>query len=397
MILALNEVDLEPLVDQTFAIILKYWGFLTEETKKKEIELVDYILRNNDDTLIAVYETLPSLESIPELSEQNKKIENLKQGMDIRSKFMALCRRCQSDNFAVVERALVELLPNLTNHEEFIHGSVFSEQPDKSLVGKVTRTLLDCCVKYNPSSPTIVSLSAQCLGLIGCLDPNRIESIKEKKDIVVLSNFERSDETLDFIIFCLQNILVDAFLAASNSRTQGFLAYAMQALLTTGNISTAIPPRSQDPQSSDLYRRWLELPELSRNTLTPFLNSKYSVTIGAISTSCQYPLFTPSLNHSEWLRTFVLDMLQKGKSRNIQILFSVFSRIIRTQEKSISVFLLPFAALNVAVSAIDEEREHLKGELTNILECPLPDHKGPERENLILFSEVCLKYLELMK
>ncbi|GBF64420.1 kinase [Trichophyton mentagrophytes] len=396
MILALNEVDLEPLVDQTFAIILKYWEFLTEETKKKEIELVDYILRNNDDTLIAVYETLPSLESIPELSEQNKKIENLKQGMDIRSKFMALCRRCQSDNFAVVERALVELLPNLTNHEEFIHGSVFSEQPDKSLVGKVTRTLLDCCVKYNPSSPTIVSLSAQCLGLIGCLDPNRIESIKEKKDIVVLSNFERSDETLDFIIFCLQNILVDAFLAASNSRTQGFLAYAMQALLTTGNISTAIPPRSQDPQSSDLYRRWLELPELSRNTLTPFLNSKYSVTIGAISTSCQYPLFTPSLNHSEWLRTFVLDMLQKGKSRNIQILFSVFSRIIRTQEKSISVFLLPFAALNVAVSAIDEEREHLKGELTNILECPLPDHKGPERENLILFSESVFTVLDYL-
>ncbi|EFR05531.1 kinase rad3 [Nannizzia gypsea CBS 118893] len=396
MILALNDIDLEPLIGQTFALILKYWNFLTEESKKREIELVDYILNDHKDTLVTVSETLPSLESIPELSEQNKNIEKLKQGMDIRSKFMALCRRCQSDNFAVVERALLELLPNLTEHEEFIHGSMFSEQPDKSLVGKVTRTLLDCCVKYNSSSPTIVSLCAQCLGLIGCLDPNRIESIKEKREIVVLSNFERSDETLDFIIFCLQNILVDAFLAASNSRTQGFLAYAMQALLTTGNLSAAIPPRSQDPQSSDLYRRWLELPELSRNTLTPFLNSKYSVTIGAISTSCHYPLFTPALNHSEWLKTFVLDMLQKGKSTNIQILFSVFSRIIRTQEKSISVFLLPFAALNVAVSSVDEERENLKGELTNILECPLPDHKGPERENLILFSESVFAVLDYL-
>ncbi|KAM5499633.1 serine/threonine-protein kinase M1 [Microsporum canis] len=396
MILALNDADLEPLVDQTFAIILKYWPVLTNESRKREVELVDYILNDHGETVAAVSEILPSLASIPELFEQNKIIEKLKNGMDIRSTFMALCRRCQSDNFAVVERAMLELLPNIIKHEEFIHGSVFSEQPDKSLVGKITRTLLDCCVKYNPSSPIIVSLAAQCLGLIGCLDPNRIESVKEKKDIVVLSNFERSDETLDFIIFCLQNILVDAFLAASNSRTQGFLAYAMQALLTTGNLSTAIPPRSQDPQSSDLYRRWLDLPELSRNTLTPFLNSKYSVTIGAISTSCCYPLFTPSLNHSEWLRTFVLDMLQKGKSTNIQIIFSVFSRIIRTQEKSISVFLLPFAALNVAVSAIEEEREHLKGELTNILECPLPEHKGPERENLILFSESVFTVLDYL-
>ncbi|KAM5446283.1 serine/threonine-protein kinase M1 [Microsporum audouinii] len=396
MILALNDADLEPLVDQTFAIILKYWPVLTNESRKREVELVDYILNDHGETVAAVSEILPSLASIPELFEQNKIIEKLKNGMDIRSTFMALCRRCQSDNFAVVERAMLELLPNIIKHEEFIHGSVFSEQPDKSLVGKITRTLLDCCVKYNPSSPIIVSLAAQCLGLIGCLDPNRIESVKEKKDIVVLSNFERSDETLDFIIFCLQNILVDAFLAASNSRTQGFLAYAMQALLTTGNLSTAIPPRSQDPQSSDLYRRWLDLPELSRNTLTPFLNSKYSVTIGAISTSCCYPLFTPSLNHSEWLRTFVLDMLQKGKSTNIQIIFSVFSRIIRTQEKSISVFLLPFAALNVAVSSIEEEREHLKGELTNILECPLPEHKGPERENLILFSESVFTVLDYL-
>ncbi|KAK2852165.1 hypothetical protein FQN49_005303, partial [Arthroderma sp. PD_2] len=396
MISALNDVDLEPLIDQTFAIILKYWPALTNESRESEVELVDYLLKQHEDTVVAVSETLPSLASIPELVEQDKAIQKLKHGMDIRSKFTALCQRCQSDNFAVVERAMVELLSNLVKHEEFIHRSVFNEQPDKSLVGKVTRTLLDCCVKFSPSSPTIISLSAQCLGLIGCLDPNRIESVKEKKDIVVLSNFERSDETLDFIIFCLQNILVDAFLAASNSRTQGFLAYAMQALLTTGNLSTAVPPRSQDPQSSDLYRRWLDLPELSRNTLTPFLNSKYSVTIGAISTSCRYPLFTPSSKHSEWLRTFVLDMLQKGKSTNIQIIFSVFSRIIRTQEKSISVFLLPFAALNVAVSDIEEERECLKGELTNILECPLPEHKGAERENLILFSESVFTVLDYL-
>lgn len=389
----LSEADMGPFIDQSFAIILKYWGSMSAESRNRAVGLVDHILKNHEDLVCDIFETLPSLASIPEMEQYEQKLCKLKDEMDLRTRFMSFCRRCQSENSAVVEQALKELSSDLLQYEEFIHQSVLNEQPEKSVVGQLTRSLLDCCVKYNPGSPSILSLVAECLGLIGCLDPNRIEFVKEKRDILVLSNFERADETLDFILFFLQNILVEAFLSASNTRTQGFLAYAMQALLTFGNISAAVPPRSQDYQSSDIYRRWLSLPEVARNTLTPFLNSKYTVTVGAISTTCRYPLFGPEMNHSEWLRSFVLDMLQKGKGSNIQMIFSVSSRIIRTQNISISAFLLPFTALNVAVSDIEDERDNLRRELTNILESSLPEHKDQERENLILCSEVRLHQL----
>jgi serine/threonine-protein kinase ATR len=68
------------------------------------------------------------------------------------------------------------------------------------------------------------------LGLIGCLDPNRIETIREKREILVPSNFERADETIDFVLYFLEEVLVK-FLSATNTKAQGFLAYAMQEFL----------------------------------------------------------------------------------------------------------------------------------------------------------------------
>src|SRR5436189_4259138 len=158
---------------------------------------------------------MPSLSSIPIMAEFEMQISTLKGKMDVPSQFMAFCRRCQNENPVVVEQALKELVPQLLRHEAFIHRSVLNEQPD-TVVAQLTRSLLDCCVKFNPGSDTIITLSAKCLGLIGCMDPNRIENVKEKKDILVLSNFDSADETFDFILFFLQHVLVEAFLAASN-------------------------------------------------------------------------------------------------------------------------------------------------------------------------------------
>jgi serine/threonine-protein kinase ATR len=220
------------------------------------------------------------------------------------------------------------------------------------------------------------------------MDPNLVENVKEKKDILVLSNFDSADETFEFILFFLQHVLVEAFLAASNTRAQGFLAYAMQTLLKLCNLDSAVTNRSRDIQSSEYYRRWMSLSEFVRNTLTPFLTSKYTVTIGAISTNCNYPLFSSRLGHAEWLRTFVLDLLQKGGGDNVMMIFSVSSRIIRSQDISIATFLLPFAALNLAVSEDETKRLELQKELTNVLEFPLPDDNLHVRESVILCSEV---------
>lgn len=388
MLALLDEIEIESLIDQSFAIIVKNWEGFRPHTREKAVGLVEHILSNHQNLVANTFTTMPSLESIPEMKDLSKRIASLKKGMDVRSQFEAFCLRCQGENQEVVEQALKELVPKLREHEEFIQRAAINEQPNQNIAGQLTRSLLDCCAKFNPGSHTIMSLAATCLGLIGCLDPNRVESTKEKKDILVLSNFDRADETTEFALFFLQHVLVEAFLSASNTRSQGFLAYAMQALLKCCNLGSVVPPRTQDLESGDAYRRWLSLPEYVRNTLTPFLSSKYTVTIGAISTSCDYPLFSPKLKHPEWLRTFVLDLLQKGNDTNAKVIFSISSRIIRSQDVSIASFLLPFAALNAAISDNDNTRKDLMEELANVLEYSLPEDDHDLQENIILCSEV---------
>ncbi|PWY66408.1 hypothetical protein BO70DRAFT_390661 [Aspergillus heteromorphus CBS 117.55] len=395
LINTLQEEEVEPLLDQTLSIVIRYWNMFSEDTRSQACELIEYIMQSHRELVREIFLTMPSLASIPALSKYEAELNELKEKMDVRSQLQAFIRRCQNENATVVEQALRELLPYLSRNEEFVHGSVLSELPDP-VVSQLARSLLDCCVKFNTSSEVITVLLARCLGLIGCLDPNRVDTVKEKKDILVLSNFDNMQETFDFILFFLQHVLVNAFLSASNTRAQGFLAYAMQHLLELCDLDSAAANRSHDIGADRKSRRWLELPETVRNILTPFLSSKYTVTIGTINTNCSYPLFSAGLTHGNWLRSFVQDLLHSGNNDNARLLFHVCSRIVKGQDISIASFLLPFAVLNRTVTGTEKEKQDLQCELINVLSHPLPDTNNFLHENIILCSQSVFEVLDYL-
>ncbi|KAJ5770783.1 uncharacterized protein N7511_002834 [Penicillium nucicola] len=395
LVSSLTEEDLEPIIDQTLAIVIRYWDNLTEESRNRACQLIDHILTNHQSLVRDTFNTMPSLASIPELAPFDAKINDLRAQMDVRSQFVALIRRCQSENATVVEQVLMELAPFLAANEEFLHDSVLSEQPDP-VIAHMTRSLLDCCVKFNTTSDSITLLSAQCLGLVGCLDPNRVETIKEKKDILVLSNFDRMEETVAFILFFLQNVLVEAFLSASNTRAQGFLAWAMQGLLKFCKLNSVLNQRSRDLQGDEKHQRWMELPESVRNTLTPFLTSTYTVTVVTNHAEIRYPLFSPKLTHSEWLRAFVQDLLQTGNGDNAKMVFSISSRVVKGQDISISSFLLPFAVLNRVVGGTEQEKQDLQCELMRVLSHPVPETNNNARETIISSSQSVFEVLDYL-
>ncbi|KAG0156529.1 hypothetical protein PDIDSM_3708 [Penicillium digitatum] len=395
LISSLGEEDLEPIIDQTLAIVIRYWDNLTEESRNSACKLIDHILTNHSSLVRDTFDTMPSLASIPEMAAFDAKINDMRAQMDVRSQFLALIRRCQSENATVVEQALMELAPFLSANEEFLHDSVLSEQPDP-VIAQLTRSLLDCCVKFSTTSDSITLFSARCLGLVGCLDPNRVETIKEKKDILVLSNFDRMEETVAFIIFFLQHVLVDAFLSASNTRAQGFLAWAMQGLLKFCKLNAVLTQRSRDLQGDEKYQRWMELPESVRNTLTPFLTSTYTVTVVTSYTEVNYPLFSPKLTHSEWLRTLVQDLLQTGNGDNAKMVFSISSRVVKGQDISISSFLLPFAVLNRIVGGTVQEQHNLQYELMSVLSHPIPETNNNARETIMSSSQSVFEVLDYL-
>ena len=388
MMNTLGEDEIASLVDPTFAIIVQHWGSFLPKVQEQAYDMVTQLLKNHCSMVRDIVHTLPSLASIPLMSKFEDELAKLKAQMDVKHHFQAFCQRCQSENATVVSRALHELAEYLKVNQGFLHEAVNSEQPDP-VVSQLARSILDTSILFSDRHPEISVLCARCLGLVGCLDPTRIEAVREKREILVLSNFVRDDETNDFIIFFLREVLVKAFHSATNSRSQGFLAYAMQELLSISEIKESVRPRARDAPFDANYRRWVSLPESVRTTLLPFAGSKYFVTAGISQPPLSYPIYEKTMGHGQWLRSFTYDTLKKkvGEGK-VQIVFSVLSRIIRFQDISISNFVLPFACLNVIVNGTDEERLEIGRELLLVLHQLLPDH-ATSRDCVILCSQVC--------
>ena len=387
MISILGEEEIGYLIDPTFAIISQHWENFNPKTQARAVDAISQLLKTHPEIVRQTVRTIPSLASIPLMSKFEEELGKIKAQMDTKHHYQAFSERCQSENVTVVASALKELEKFLTQHQRFLHDVAMQEQPDP-VVAQLIRSILDACVLLGETHPEVPILSAKCLGLVGCVDPTRIEAAKDKKGMLVLSNFGEAEETKDFVVFAFREVMVKSFLSATNSRSQGFLAWAMQELLRFIQFDTSVMVRSRNVPHDANYLRWMTLPESVRNTLTPFMTSKYVVTEGFKQAACSYPLFRSGMTHQQWLRTFTLDLLQRGEGENIKQIFSVFSRIIRTQEISISDFFLPFAGLNMIVSGFEQGVLDVAGELLHILKYTLPENDSQGRADLILCSQV---------
>ncbi|KAK5172495.1 hypothetical protein LTR04_000014, partial [Oleoguttula sp. CCFEE 6159] len=368
LIIHLASDDIALVMDHTFAVIAQNWVFFDPTSQQLAHATVAHLLKNHSTIVRDAIHTLPSLASIPLMSKFSSEIARLKASMHMNSHCQAFSQRCEDENAAVVVQALHELVSWLEKNQQFIHESAVSEQPSP-VVGKLTRSVLDACIRFAEDRADIVSLCTQALGMIGCLDPNRVEATRHKRDILVKSNFDRADEVIDFVAFFLERVLVKAFHSVTNARAQGFLAYVMQELLKSCGFDKVATYRPGGSQSNSSYQRWMEIPSTVRSTLTPFLSSRYVLTTSTTTPAPRnYPIFSTKFSHSAWLRAFVFDLLQRGTGVNAKMIFPVLARIIRGHDISISIFLLPFAALNVTVGGTDGEAKDVGKELLTVLE-----------------------------
>ncbi|KAK5028779.1 serine/threonine-protein kinase M1 [Exophiala sideris] len=390
MIKSLKRDDFESLVDQTLAIIVNKWDSLSSSSQQEAYDLVGYLLKNHTDLVREHYSTMPSLADIPLLSKFEADLVALKRQMDERHQLIAFVHRLNDENLSVVQRALDELASLLSKKQDLLQRSILREQPDE-FVAELTRALLDCCVKFN-SATEITRQCGQCLGRIGCLDSSKIENVVDRKSMIVMANFGKADEVIEWIFFFLQHVLVKAFLSAPTTRAQGFLGWAMQEYLKSCERDS--PSRSSSENLAT--RLWERLPESIQNTLTPFLSSKYLVQEVRAPEKSQYPLFHPGMRHRDWLRTIALDFLHRGSGENVDLVFGIACRVIPGQDASIPAFLLPYAVVNLIVSGVEQNSHDIVEEITSILSQSLDGHERRVQEDIKLCSQTVFEILDYM-
>ncbi|KAI0883853.1 phosphatidyl inositol 3-kinase [Annulohypoxylon maeteangense] len=387
--------DVEALIETTFFLISHYWSSFDEETQKRSRDLIESLLEKEGSFLEATISKLPSFSHINYLSDIEGKLSKLRQPVDSRTAFSLLAERISHENDGVVLLALRELASYLQRQQEYLQASAVSEQPD-SVVSTLARSLLDCSSRFNGIHGEISDLCIQCLGLVGCLDPNRVETVRAERQMVVKSNFEHSEETTDFVVYLLEEVLVKSFLSATDTKLQGFLSYAMQELLERADIKVAVQMEGSK-DAAPIYRKWLSMSVTAREVLIPFLTSRYVVQPMAPQQT-EYPIFRPGkTRYANWMRSFTLDLMRKPQAPFAELIFEPLCRVIRIKDLSTVEFLFPYVTLHIVVGedTTKEQRLNVLNELLNVLRHEVPDNSSyEERENQKLYCEAVFRFID---
>ena len=390
MLECFEEEDIEALLETTFFIVGRYWDSLNEACAENAKRMLTTLLNKHNKIIEFNISKLPSLAHIAALKQIESKLKALRPSLLFEETIPIFTQRLGHENSGVVHQALTELVSYLRDHQTALYTSAVGQQPDTA-VAALLRALLDCACKYNTVHIEINRLCVESMGLIGCLDSNQVEAVREQRSIVVVDNFEGAQETTDFALFLLEEVLVPSFLSATDTRLQGFLCFAMQELLDRCDIKYAVAAQSTGiMDGNDIYRKWIALPEATREVIAPFLTSRYMVApMGPIAV--EYPIFQPGRLYSNWLRTFVLDLLRRGQHPHAELLFEPLTRVIRVKDLSTAEFLLPYLVLHILLGpkSDDAAREQILNEITSILEYAPPSTATyAEREDIKRFSHV---------
>ncbi|KAK5125692.1 hypothetical protein LTR85_011966 [Meristemomyces frigidus] len=361
--------DTVQMLDQTFALVVRRWSHFSPELQQATHGKIADLLRNHNKLVQECIMTLPSLKSIPLLAKFASEIERLRAHESVASHCRAFEKRLQDESTSIIHQALEELVPFLVENQEFVHDAAVSEQPVPVLSG-IVRALLDVTTKHSVGNPEIADLCGKAIGIIGSLDPNRVEATRKQRKLLVLSNFEKGTEALDWVVTLLEDVLVKAFMSVTNTRAQGFLAYVMQELLKFCEFTEANTLRTRSSQMPSAQQRWMTMSEHVRIALTPFMTSRYLVNNALmIPPERHYPGFAVDSGYSSWLRSLVFDLMWKGKGDNPKIVFPLLARLVRGHDLAIPSFILPYAMLNIVLGGTVTEVQGIAQELLAVLQC----------------------------
>ncbi|KAF4435407.1 putative UVSB PI-3 kinase [Fusarium austroafricanum] len=397
MLTHLEEEDVEALLETTFFVVTRYWPSMNESTTLLAQQMLKSLVDEFENLVAKYIVKLPSLRHIPELKDIETKLDQHRPAMlAVDEVLEAFAERICHENSGVTLQALTELIPYLQENQAAFHTSDVGLQSDAGVVA-LMRSLLDCASKYSGFPGNIARLCTEAMGLIGCLDPSKIETVREQRSIVILNNFANNEETTEFALFLLEEALVPAFLSTADVKFQGFLSFAMQELLGRCGIKTACTTQgSGTVGGNDIYRKWLAMPEAIREVATPFLASRY-VVAPMPHTEIEYPLFRPGRPYPNWLRFYVLDLLRKGQTPFADLIFEPLARVIRVKDLSIAEFILPYIVLHTLLGSrtTQRERDDVLGELLAILKHqPAETASYQEKEDMKRYCHLVFRVVD---
>ncbi|KAF5363593.1 hypothetical protein D9756_000300 [Leucocoprinus leucothites] len=364
----LGPAEVGPHVGPTSAAFVGAWGSFSPKAKQIAVESMEYIVQEVGKSLGQYLDDIVDISSIPEFSQIRDQLNALRSDWSPQERLQRLLDRSTNENISVAIQSLDELKSFLrTESGGFVKTLVSGDMFDP-IVGQVISTLLAAACRDGDGMELLRVLAYECIGILGAVDPDRCELPVGPPRIIVKNNFADEDETMQFALHLICDLLVGAFRSSSDIKHQSFLAYTIQELLKFCHFKPALVGIGTGASIPNRVRnRWKSLPKHVLETVTPLLEGKFTLNLGP-NPSIKHPIYSHQSTYREWIQLWTAYLIDQASGCTAQSIFNIFRSAVRNKDAGVAHHLLPHLVLNILIGGNEEDAHRMRAELLVVLQ-----------------------------
>ncbi|KAM0756274.1 hypothetical protein T439DRAFT_320977 [Meredithblackwellia eburnea MCA 4105] len=384
--LKFNEIG--PFIGPTSATFVRLWPELSEAGRATAKSTLEYIILKNSDNLRNFVQDIADLGGIDELGKANRRLQEMRQQWSFAQRSDFLLSRIGSENEVVALQALRELRVLMTSSASHLQSLATGDTFDRS-IGPIIKALLGASAKDGTENEESRNIAFECIGVLGALDPDRFEMSPAEAPFIVAHDFNDNEESVQFALHLIQDLLIGAYRSTNDTRHQEFLAFAIQELLRfCGFTPELVNSSSNSSRGNDsvIRRRWNALPKWVLETCGPLLGASFGFKERSTQSPATYPIYEHNFSYRDWIRTWANDLMGKLKSDTAKRIFSAFPPILHLEDVAVAQHLLPHLVLSALISGSDEDRNRVHQEINSVLADQISSSRQRHSENSRMLS-----------
>lgn len=384
-----------PYIGATIAAIVANWSNL-DPAEREQAKLIVGHIAGNATHLAEFRDDIIRFGHIEELANYNRILLDYRKSWSITEQLEKLIERTDSKNIAIATESMRELRNLLKERHsdvmQLAQGDAF-----EPVLGQTVRSLLAAATR-SADCEELRDLAYECFGVIGALDPDRFATGGEEKSILIESNFTEAEESVDFALNLIKDLLADAFRSTNDPKHQNHLAFAIQELMRFCGFDSRLVKGGNVP--SKVQRRWKKLPEDVLKTVNPLLDAQFKQ--NQIKTrTFEYPIYSTKKTYREWIQVWTVDLIgrvmevkHEGETNHAQKIFGVFLSEPKNQDVAVAHHLLPHLVLHVLLSGNAIAREQIREEIWDVLRDQVSPAPGSTPEKRMLSAQVIFQLMD---
>ncbi|KAG6868123.1 hypothetical protein C0993_007327 [Termitomyces sp. T159_Od127] len=375
--------EIKPYVGPTTAAFIFSWRTFNTNARSFALRSLEYLILEIGKQLDKNLNDVVDLSPIPELTHLHKRLKDLRRHWTPEEHIGRILSHCISDNLTVAVLSIDELKRFLATETQLIHQFASGDVFDPT-VGQIMTTLIAVSCRDGDGTEPLRLLAFECIGILGALDPDRLEINVQDPSMIVLNNFMDEEEAILFAMHLIRDLLVGVFRATNDVVYQRYLGFTLQELLRVCHFTPSlIGSGNGAPPSTKVRNRWKSLPKHVVETLISLLDSKYSFHPSPV-VQTEHPIYPTQSTYREWIQIWTCHLIDKASGPTARNIFASFPPTVRNKDVVVAYHILPHLVLNILISGHDDDAEAIRIELKNVLEDQInPDSSSTPDKKLL--------------